>query len=205
MRFDAVVFDFDGTLVDSAPAKYKAFFDIFPGDDAIQRIVAEILRRDPDGSRHAVIPRMIELMREQGIAQVGSERDRIAAYGEAVLQAVAACPTLERAEEALLLAHKSGKVHVSSNTPQEPLRDLLDRRGWLPMIDGIHGYPARKTDTLRAVVAQSGGNAKRVLAVGDGPSDEDAARAVGCPFVRVTSEGGLDPAIAALEGSHVPR
>jgi phosphoglycolate phosphatase-like HAD superfamily hydrolase len=95
-------------------------------------------------------------------------------------------------------------VHVSSNTPQEPLRDLLDRRGWLPMIDGIHGYPARKTDTLRAVVAQSGGNAKRVLAVGDGPSDEDAARAVGCPFVKVTPEHGLNPAIAALEGAHVP-
>ncbi|MDF3072615.1 MAG: hypothetical protein K0S54_282 [Alphaproteobacteria bacterium] len=203
MRFDAVVFDFDGTLVDSTPAKYHAFFDIFPDDDAIRRIVAEVLRRDPDGSRHTVIPRMVALMREEGIQLAGTEQDRVAAYGKAVLEAVAACSTLARAEEALRLARKSGKVHVSSNTPQEPLRDLLDRRGWLAMIDGIHGYPARKPDTLRAVVAQSGGNAKRVLAVGDGPSDEDAARAVGCPFVKVTPEQGLNPAIAALEGAHV--
>jgi phosphoglycolate phosphatase len=204
MRFDAVVFDFDGTLVDSAPAKYQAFFDVFPGDDAIQRIVAEVLRHDPDGSRHAVIPRMVALMRERGIKLAGTEQDRVAAYGEAVLAAVAACPALQRAEEALRLARKSGKVHVSSNTPQEPLRDLLGRRGWLALVDGIHGYPARKADTLRAVVSQSGGKPERVLTVGDGPSDEAAAREIGCPFVKVTLEQGLTPAIAALEGAHVP-
>jgi phosphoglycolate phosphatase len=200
MRFDAVVFDFDGTLVDSAPAKYQAFFDIFPGDEAFKRIVAEILRADPDGSRHAVIPRMIAQMREQKLDLPGTEQDRIAAYGDAALASVAACPMLPRAEEALKLARKSGKVHVSSNTPQEPLRELLQRRGWLGMIDGIHGYPARKADTLRQVVAQSGGKPERVLAVGDGPSDQEAARAVGCPFVLVTVEQGLGPAIAALGG-----
>lgn len=200
MRFDAVVFDFDGTLVDSAPAKYRAFFDIFPGDDAIQRIVADVLRLDPDGSRHAVIPRMGALMREQGIELSGTDGDRILAYGEAVLKAVAACPALARAEEALQLARRSGKVHVSSNTPQEPLRDLLDRRGWLKLIDGVHGYPSRKSDTLRAVVAQTGGDAARVLTVGDGPSDEEAARAIGCPFILVTPQHGLTPAIAALGG-----
>ena len=200
MRFDAVVFDFDGTLVDSAPAKYRAFFDIFPGDDAIQRVVADVLRLDPDGSRHAVIPRMGALMREQGIELSGTDRDRVSAYGEAVLKAVAACPALARAEEALRLARRSGKVHVSSNTPQEPLRDLLDRRGWLKLIDGVHGYPSRKSDTLRAVVAQTGGDAARVLTVGDGPSDEEAARAIGCPFVLVTPQHGLTPAIAALGG-----
>lgn len=200
MRFDAVVFDFDGTLVDSAPAKYRAFFDIFPGDDAIQRVVADVLRLDPDGSRHAVIPRMGALMREQGIELSGTDSDRISAYGETVLKAVAACPALARAEEALQLARRSGKVHVSSNTPQEPLRDLLDRRGWLKLIDGVHGYPSRKSDTLRAVVAQTGGDAARVLTVGDGPSDEEAARAIGCPFVLVTPQHGLTPAIAALGG-----
>lgn len=203
MRFDAVVFDFDGTLVDSAPAKYRAFFDVFPGDDAAQRIVAEVLRHDPDGSRHAVIPRMGALMREAGITLGGSDESRVIAYGDAVLAAVAACPALARADEALQLARHSGKVHVSSNTPQEPLRDLLNRRGWLALIDGVHGFPSRKSDTLRAVVAQSGGNAARVLTVGDGPSDEQAAREIGCPFVRVTSEQGLGPAIAALEGAHV--
>ena len=203
MRFDAVVFDFDGTLVDSAPAKYRAFFQVFPGDDAAQRIVAEVLRLDPDGSRHKVIPRMATLMREAGIALAGSDDSRIAAYGEAALAAVAACPALPRAEEALRLARGSGKVHVSSNTPQAPLRDLLDRRGWLALIDGAHGWPSRKSDTLRAIVAQSGGDAARVLAVGDGPSDEQAAREIGCPFVRVTPEQGLGPAIAALEIVHV--
>ncbi len=200
MRFDAVVFDFDGTLVDSAPAKYRAFFDVFPGDDAVQRIVAEVLRLDPDGSRHVVIPRMGALIRRQGIDLPGSDESRVLAYGEAVLAAVAGCPALPRAEEALRLARRSREVHVSSNTPHEALRDLLARRGWAGMIDGVHGYPRRKVDTLRQVVAGTGGNARRVLTVGDGPSDEAAALALGCPFARVTPEQGLTPAIALLEG-----
>ena len=65
-RFDAVIFDFDGTLVASAPAKRQAFFDIFPA--AAAQAVEAVLVDDPDGSRHVVIPRMIAGARAQGIA-----------------------------------------------------------------------------------------------------------------------------------------
>ncbi len=57
---DLFVFDFDGTLVDSAAAKRQAFYDLFPSDCAAA--VTAVLQRDPDGSRHALIPEMICLL-----------------------------------------------------------------------------------------------------------------------------------------------
>ena len=60
MRFDAVIFDFDGTLVDSAGVKYDSFFELFPATEQHRAVVKEVLVADPDGSRHVVIPRMVE-------------------------------------------------------------------------------------------------------------------------------------------------
>ena len=55
--FEVYVFDFDGTLVQSAAVKRQAFFEVFPVGCATA--VAKVLERDPDGSRHEVIPAMI--------------------------------------------------------------------------------------------------------------------------------------------------
>jgi phosphoglycolate phosphatase-like HAD superfamily hydrolase len=201
MPFKAVVFDFDGCLVDSAPAKYAAFFSVFPSGEAYRRIVAEVLRADPDGSRYSVIPQMADLMRRSGLNLDDhfSDNDRISAYGAAVLQSVAACPELPGAEDLLHRARQSSAVFISSNTPEAPLRDLVERRGWLRLVENVYGYPRRKTDTLREVVANHGGRGDHVLVVGDGVSDEASARENSCVFVAVDVRSGLAPAFAALE------
>ena len=207
MRFNAVVFDFDGCLVDSARAKHDTFFDVFPAAKAYSRVVADVLRADPDGSRHEVIPRMAHMMHRAGLALEDhlSDEARIAAYGAAVLVAVATCPAFPRAEELLRLAKKVGSVYISSNTPEVALRDLVERRGWLPLVDAVYGYPRRKGDTVRQIVRDCGGLGDHVLVVGDGISDEAAARANGCVFIAVDVHSGLTRAFAALENSDVPR
>jgi phosphoglycolate phosphatase-like HAD superfamily hydrolase len=207
MRFDAVVFDFDGCLVDSVQAKYNAFFDVFPSGAAHRRVVADVLCADPDGSRHNVIPRMAESMRRAGLALDDrlSDEERIVAYGGAVLEAVAACPARPRAEDLLRHARRTGSVYISSNTPEVPLRELVRRRGWLPLVDAVYGYPRRKEDTLRQIVTNLGGRGDSVLVVGDGVSDEAAARDNGCVFVWIDARSGLAPAFAALETSRVQK
>lgn len=206
MQFSAVVFDFDGCLVHSARAKHEAFFDVFPVGEVYARIVADVLRADPDGSRHEVIPRMADIMRSSGLALEDNLSDaaRIAVYSKTVLEQVAGCWPVPRAEELLHCARAMGSVYISSNTPEAPLRELVGRRGWLQLVDGVYGYPRHKEDTLRQIVRDCGGLGDHVLVVGDGISDEAAARANGCVFIAVDVHSGLTPAFAALENNDVP-
>jgi phosphoglycolate phosphatase-like HAD superfamily hydrolase len=197
MRFDAVVFDFDGTLVDSAGVKYETFFKLFADTTAHRAIVAEVLAVDPDGSRHAVIPRMIAKLREQGLL-VPSE-DAVAAYGRLVEAGVSAAPECPGAT-ALLSCLKDGMdVYVASNTPREAVRQQTEQRGWSGWLKGVHGYPEIKADVVRAILKRDGLKPGRLAVVGDGRSDEEAARVNHCVFIKITKPADLARAGHQLE------
>jgi phosphoglycolate phosphatase len=197
MRFDAVVFDFDGTLVDSAGVKYDSFFKLFPATAHHRAVVKEVLTADPDGSRHAVIPRMIAAMRERGLEI--SKDDLVARYGQIVEAGVSAaleCP----GATALLSRLKDGMdVYVASNTPQEAVRQQTELRGWRDWLKGVHGYPDRKADVVRAILDRKGLKPDRLAVVGDGISDEEAARVNHCVFIKIAEPGDLARAGHQLE------
>lgn len=194
MRFDAVIFDFDGTLVDSAAAKYEAFFALFPQTPAHRQVVANVLAADPDGSRHVVIPRMVERMRSEHLALPAghSPEDRIAAYADVVLEAVAACAEIPGASTVLReLRAAECPVFISSNTPQEPLETLVQRRGWAALVAACYGYPNSKAATAQGLLSRLGITAGRLAVVGDGSSDRAAAEAVGAAFFPIVDRADL--------------
>ena len=194
-----MIFDFDGTLVASAPAKRQAFFDIFPAEAA--SIVDAVLADDPDGSRHAVIPRMIAGARAQGIALV--DQDYVTRYGQVSEQWVAAAPELPGATALLRRLAPVIELHVCSNTPQDTVRRHVASRGWTPYLKGVDGYPTTKRDRIAAVIAARRLDPLRVAMVGDGISDEEAAAANGCAFFAIRAAEDLMRVAQSLEEHHV--
>jgi phosphoglycolate phosphatase-like HAD superfamily hydrolase len=197
MRFDAVVFDFDGTLVDSARVKYETFFKLFADTAAHRAIVAEVLAADPDGSRHAVIPRMIAKLRAQGLP-VPTE-DAVAAYGRLVEMGVSEAPECPGATALLARLKDSMDVYVASNTPKDAVRRQTEQRGWSAWLKDVHGYPDRKADVVRGILDRSGMKPDRLAVVGDGLSDEEAARVNRCVFIKIAEPGDLARAGRQLE------
>ncbi|WP_137388491.1 HAD family hydrolase [Rhodoligotrophos defluvii] len=193
MRFDVVVFDFDGTLVSSAALKKQAFYAIFPPDQGFADIVSQVLSEDPDGSRLRVIPEMCRRMATAGLRlPAGSTPEAlIGRYGEVVLAGVAECPEMVGATDLLRSLTSAVPVYVASNTPDTPLRQLLERRGWARYLSGSFGYPHSKADTLRHAIARHNTAPERVVIVGDGISDADAARQVGCAHFAVEGAEAL--------------
>lgn len=194
MRFDAVVFDFDGTLVDSAAAKRNAFFTIFPADPAYAAVVEAVLDDDPDGSRYKVIPRMLAEMRARGLpvaTDAASATARIAAYADAAVAAVEACPELPGAGATLQRLAPACRLYVASNTPHDDLLKLLDGRGWRRHLAAAFGYPHDKVETVAAILRETGLAATRLAVVGDGVSDRRAAEANGCTFFAIRAPGDL--------------
>jgi phosphoglycolate phosphatase-like HAD superfamily hydrolase len=201
MRFDAIVFDFDGTLVDSAGVKYDSFFKLFPATENHCAVVKRVLAADPDGSRHAVIPRMIDGMRKRGLDVPGN--DHVSRYGEIVEAGVSAAPECPGAGDLLASLHGRAKLYIASNTPQDAVRKQAELRGWSKYFDDIFGYPARKVDVVRELVRTHGTRPDRCAIVGDGISDEEAARVNGCIFIRIELPSELADVARQMELTHV--
>ncbi|MEX2298752.1 MAG: HAD family hydrolase [Dongiaceae bacterium] len=205
MRFKAVVFDFDGTLIDSVDAKRDAFFRLFPAGEPYRAIVKRVLAIDPDGSRHVVIPRMIEAMTAQKLAlPLGhTATDRIGAYGQAVYAAQRAAAECPGASTLLHALKGHTALYISSNTPEPDLSNLVAARGWSDLVDGLFGHPRDKSETLAMLVERHDSAKDDVAVVGDGESDERAARDVGCPFFRVCGPKALADVGRKLGLAHV--
>jgi len=201
MRFDAIIFDFDGTLVDSAGVKYDSFFKLFPATENHRAIVKDVLAADPDGSRHAVIPRMIETMRRRGLDV--SNENLVARYGEIVEAGVSAASECPGASNLLAQLRGQAKLYIASNTPQEAVCYQAALRGWASHFDGIFGHPARKADVARDILRAENVLPHRLAVIGDGISDEEAARANGCVFIKIAAPSDLAKAARELELTHV--
>jgi len=193
MRFDVIVFDFDGTLVQSVDIKAQAFFDVFPGSVEYKKIIGGVLTEDPDGSRTRVIPVMWQRMVEAGLPLPAgqSPQDRIDAYGEEVFRRVAVCPEMAGATDLLHALHNQTAVYVASNTLDAPLKALLQERGWTDLLSGAFGFPHRKADVLLSLLLSHETTPDRIMMVGDGPSDADAARRAGTEFFPVRGADAL--------------
>jgi phosphoglycolate phosphatase len=193
MLFDAVIFDFDGTLVDSAGAKREAFFSIFPPTRAHQEIVEAALQEDPDGSRYRVIPRMLERMNAKGLAlgDNASSAALINRYGEMSAAAVAAAPELPGASALLANLATRVQLYLCSNSPEATVRNHADARGWTRHFKSVDGHPTTKVSKVASILDHKGFAPDRVAMVGDGVSDEEAASANGCVFLAIRSPADL--------------
>jgi phosphoglycolate phosphatase-like HAD superfamily hydrolase len=78
-------------------------------------------------------------------------------------------------------------LYVLSATPEEPLRRIVERRGWTGYFQDVLGRPGSKAEHLRAVLTREGIAGGDLLMVGDGKRDVDAARHVGTRFIGVRS------------------
>ncbi len=184
-----VVFDFDGTLVDSNAIKHRCFDEVVAdlpgGSDALA------MARKVGGDRYRVFQHVASrLDPDKGPTEALALGQRLAAdYTRRCLQAIAAAPERHGAYTALRQLLRGGmKVWVNSSTPQRDMPALLRARGIGPFIHGALGAPRSKLHNLRTILAAERTSPRQAVVVGDGPDDQDAARRAGTWFVAVTAE-----------------
>ncbi len=177
----ALVFDFDGVIVESVGIKDEAFRRIFAGHpDRIEEIMAY------HRSRNAVIRyekfRHIVTRILGGAYDAETAADLAARYRGFVLERIRVCPFVPGARE--LLEAWAGRVpmYLASVNPIEDIEELLEARGLRRFFVGLYPYPWRKAEALREIVRRTGGGPRAVAFIGDSPEDGDAAREAGTVF-----------------------
>jgi phosphoglycolate phosphatase len=188
-----VVFDFDGTLVDSNDIKRQTFFEVVRDSDHEGEIVADVLNRWPLADRYEKTRKIAEELSNRkllpGYSTIEEWSSRFAnAYSAQCERAIACCAEMPGATEALKeLSARGFLLFVNSATPVVPLRRLLDLRDWSHFFQAVYGVEASKAGNLREIALTVKAKPLEMIHVGDQYDDKDGAEQFGCYFVAMAA------------------
>ena len=198
LPFAVVVFDLDGTLLDTAEDLAAA----------LNHALAALGRPAvPPDSVRGLIGHGGKALLRKGLEATGGGSDALVEenypvllehYSRHICDATRPYPGLDAALQAIEAA--GARVAVCTNKAEGLTRALFGALGWHDRFAAVVGgdtLPFRKPDPapLREAVARAGGG--RAVLVGDSITDADTARAAGVPFVAV-SFGFRDRPLEAL-------
>jgi phosphoglycolate phosphatase len=184
-----VVFDLDGTLVDSAPDLVATLNVIF-AREGLPPVAYDTARNLVGGGARSMIERSLAAQeRKLDTAGVdGLVKDFVEHYAAHIADRSRAFPGLEAALDEL--AAGGCRFAVCTNKLQWLSVRLLDALGLANRFTAIcgadtFGLQKPHPDLLRRTIARAGGDPGHAVMVGDSISDIATARAAGVPVVAV--------------------
>lgn len=187
-RFDALVFDCDGVILDSASLKRGIFADFYAGEPEPFRsaILAYLARgggQPRDVKFHHIEAHILgRPITETRIRVLSSE------FAELVESRVAAAPTIPGAIEFLQRWRGKMPCYLLSATPQAELRRIMEQRGYNGLFEDIIGAPPDKVNGLLNLMTRYNYCPERTVMVGDSYNDYRAARSNGTHFLGIIAE-----------------
>jgi len=197
MSVDLVVFDHDGTLVNSLPVVVEASNQVMAAFGYECKAAAEIVA----GMVHPTAPRLGLLA---GTADLGIQKAMARRYGELALRSSPLAELYPGMEVLLRDLKALGlPLAVLSNSEGIFVRTILARLDvarYFFRITGEEDMPAPKPDPrgLHRILELSGCNPRRAVYVGDSRTDLETARAVGVQAVGVTWGAHPRPELESL-------
>jgi HAD superfamily hydrolase (TIGR01549 family) len=187
----AVVFDFDGVILESADIKTEAFREMFEAicPEHIDEVIAYHIENEGI-SRYAKFRHLFKAFLRREITEQ-EEHQLGEKFSQLVLNGILHAPFVPGALEFLKEHHSRYRLFVASGTPEDELKGIVAKRGIAGYFQEVHGSPKKKPHVLGDIMTRYGWQAGEVVFVGDAPSDMNAAGATGVHFV-ARIRGGRD-------------
>ena len=186
----AIIFDFDGVILESVDIKGWAFQKLFESyPDEAARILAFHYE-------HGGLPRenkVKHILKE--FLGLPADEATVALYcnqfSELVFQRVVDSPFVPGALEALQSFSGRIPMFIISGTPHEEINRIVDAKGLRGYFQGVYGSPESKNAWTGKILADHGFLANEVVWVGDALSDYRAAKEYGIRFILRSWPGNL--------------
>lgn len=189
MRISVIIFDLDGTLIDSNLVKRQGFDHVFSQFESGAAVVARVLETHRKAFRTVVIRLVLEQLHAAGEPGCEPTDERVAElaarYNRFCIDGAVACPEIGGAGLTLQKLATSHKLFINTATAHEAAVEIIERRGWSHLFTGVLGFPPGKLENIQAIAEQTGAQNHEVLMVGDDDHDQDAAMAFNGPFIAV--------------------
>ena len=188
----AIIFDFDGVILDSVDIKTKAFARLFEdhGPEVARQAVEHHLTHC-GVSRFRKFEHIYEHILHRPMPKGESERlgER---FSELVFDEVVKAAWIPGAPEFLAQHSARYRCFIASGTPQDELERIVRLRDLEKYFTGVFGSPATKEQITRRIFQEHGLQNNETVFVGDAMTDFDAATACEVRFVGIAS-GGSNP------------
>jgi len=192
----AIIFDFDGVILDSAQLKVDAYVTIYADEDPAK--LRELVQHAHGTTRRVKFAHYERAL--FGRAGDPETVERLSArYSQLVYDAVLKCAFIEGAQSLLTAAAGQVDMHVVSGTPEEELRRVIEARDLVRFFQTIWGAPETKPVAFEAILRENGYTAASVVAIGDSMTECWAAEQLGIPFLGISPEHG-----GAQFPAHIP-
>jgi HAD superfamily hydrolase (TIGR01549 family) len=187
----AIIFDFDGVLVESADIKTSAFAKLFEGEESgsVEKIIKYHLE-------HAGVSRFEKLkyIYKNILHRKLSEetfKNLCQRFSKLVKGEVITAPYIKGAEVFLNNYAAGYKCFVSSATPQAEIEDIIKKRNMSQYFSAVFGAPKQKTDIVKEIICTYRLYPKEAVYIGDALTDYEAAIAHNIHFIARISNNGF--------------
>lgn len=185
----ALVFDFDGVILDSAVIKTEAYSSMFKDQEPwiARRFMAYHCENMGYSRRKKFEYYFTEILKtpipEGAIDQLS------AIYKKKVVDQILSAPFIHGMPEFLDSAGEKWPLFIATGTPQEEIEYILDARGLRGCFAGVYGTPAVKEDILQGILWALDLKHGEVVFFGDAESDRVAAEKTKIPFIAIKGPG----------------
>ena len=189
----AIIFDFDGVLVESVNVKTRAFAKMFEdkGEEVVRQVTSFHLKNGGMTRDKKIMFYYNEILK----CPLSDEKleELCDTFSRLVVDEVIRSPYVEGAKEFLEKFYSEIDFYVVSGTPEQELREIVKRRGMSLFFKGVFGSPVQKGEIAKMILKQNGYNSKEVVYVGDSIADLRGAIESGTRFIGRLDDSGHDP------------
>ena len=188
----AIIFDFDGVILDSTKIKTDAFINIFK--DKYSEYLSAILDHHHN---HLGISRSNKLrIYFEDIIKIKLTNFKLQNYinlfSEYCLNRILNCNFIPGARDFIINNHQSYKFFISSGTPTKELKYICKYRGLDMYFERIYGSPHKKSAHIKRIKKIYKLKSNEILFLGDGMSDYIAAKENKLYFIGINFKNNLN-------------
>ena len=182
--WQAIIFDFDGVIVESGKIKTQAFAQLYRpyGEDIVEKVV-QFHTQNGGMSRYRKFRHFQQHFLNQPPLTETQEKELDIRFSELVVEAVIAAAAVPGAMELIRQQAEKIPLFVASGTPENELKVIVERRGLTPYFKEIRGAPALKQTIIAEILSTYALKPETVLMIGDAVADYEGAQVNNTAFL----------------------
>lgn len=193
-HWQAIIFDFDGVVVESGDIKTQAFGNLYRTyGETVMTAVMRYHSANGGMSRYQKFHYFQQHLLKKPPLTPDEEQLLDQRFSELVVEAVIASETVPGAAELIRKEAARIPLFIASGTPEAELKTIVMRRGLAPYFTAVRGSPTPKQMLIADILSSHAISPERVLMIGDALIDYQSAQANKIAFLGRVRPGDDNP------------